>query len=190
MAWQIEYLPGLLGLMGIFFFALVELTQLLSIKTFSNRKELFSMFMIGFAGINWLFAACDRFVLQWTLIPLPLGIQISGTLLFYGGVLIRFFAFKDLGKFYNIAISIEDDHQLIKTGLYKHIRHPLYLGTLLLFLGFPIAMSSLGATAGFVFTGLPVIYYRIKIEEKILIAHFGQKYLDYKKTTGALFPWF
>lgn len=77
--------------------------------------------------------------------------------------------------------------EVINTGVYRIVRHPIYTGAILFYLGSTIITLSL-ASAGFI----PVIigfYYAIsKYEEGILTEAFGNDYLEYKKKTGMLFP--
>ena len=54
-----------------------------------------------------------------------------GYLLFLGGILLRIFAITVLGKFYDPGIVIKADHQMIQSGPYRVLRHPLHLGTVL-----------------------------------------------------------
>jgi len=77
--------------------------------------------------------------------------------------------------------------KLIAEGLQKHIRHPLYAGTLLLIIGFFFFMPT---RENLVILCVSVVYVFIGIalEEKKLIKHFGDKYQAYKKNTPMLIP--
>ena len=77
--------------------------------------------------------------------------------------------------------------EVISTGVYSIVRHPIYTGAILFYLGSTIITLSL-ASAGFI-TVIIGFYYAIsKYEERILTEAFGNDYLEYKKKTGMLLP--
>lgn len=77
--------------------------------------------------------------------------------------------------------------ELVTEGLQNKVRHPLYSGTILIFLGYfiynPLLSSFVSLLALFIY--LPI---GIRLEEKKLIEKFGQAYIDYKNEVGAIFP--
>ena len=81
-----------------------------------------------------------------------------------------------------------EDHELIVTGLYKWIRHPGYLGQLIIFLGTSTCLSN---WISILLMIIPVLFgylNRINIEEKFMVEQMGQKYVDYQKRTKRLIP--
>jgi protein-S-isoprenylcysteine O-methyltransferase Ste14 len=72
--------------------------------------------------------------------------------------------------------------KLITHGIYKKIRHPMYLGIILIHIGFPLAFSRL-LTLLSAILWIPMILYWRYLEEKELEARFGQAYRDYRKRT-------
>jgi protein-S-isoprenylcysteine O-methyltransferase Ste14 len=85
--------------------------------------------------------------------------------------------------------GIEPENELlIKTGPYKYIRHPVYLGMTIALLGIPIILKSwIGIIAVFIFF-LPSEIYRAKLEEKTLSKKFGKQWDEYLKRSGFFFP--
>lgn len=85
-------------------------------------------------------------------------------------------------------LQIVDNHKLVKNGLYKHIRHPLYLGEIFRTLIFPLIFSSLIAI---LFSVIAIIFllFRIRIEERMLLEEFGEEYEEYKRNTKKLIPY-
>ncbi|MCS5490720.1 methyltransferase family protein [Algoriphagus limi] len=95
-----------------------------------------------------------------------------------------------LSKF--IGLKPQDDSKsehLIVSGWYKRIRHPLYAGLVLIFIGYFLVS---GTYTSLVHLGCLIIYLPIGIyfEEKNLIAQFGQDYLNYRKEVPAIIPKF
>jgi len=115
-------------------------------------------------------------------------INYIGLVIIFAGIIFRFIAIKQLGKFFTVDVTIREDHKLLQVGIYKYLRHPSYSGSLLSFIGFGFAMNSwLSLLIAF----LPVFFAiinRINIEEKVLVESFGGQYLDYKKKTKRLIP--
>jgi protein-S-isoprenylcysteine O-methyltransferase Ste14 len=65
------------------------------------------------------------------------------------------------------TIRVEHDQQVIDTGPYAHVRHPMYAGAIWLFLGMPLALGSWWSL-GLIVLVLPVLAWRLLDEEKIL----------------------
>jgi protein-S-isoprenylcysteine O-methyltransferase Ste14 len=84
-------------------------------------------------------------------------------------------------------LKIVKEHHLVKDGLYKHVRHPLYLGEILRNLGFVVIFSSVYGTLT-VLLASTFLFFRMDIEEKMLISVFGEEYKEYKRTTKRLIP--
>ncbi len=80
-----------------------------------------------------------------------------------------------------------EDYRLLTDGVFKVVRHPMYLGSWLFFLGLTISTISL-ASAG-VCVVIVLFYYRVsKSEEKLLEAKFGTEYQEYKRRVPMFFP--
>ncbi len=89
---------------------------------------------------------------------------------------------------YSATLVIREDHQLITHGIYRIVRHPIYLGMMIgVILGIPIFTLSLD---GFLVLLLmiPVILNRVRMEERLLIEEFGERYQAYKESSRRLIP--
>jgi protein-S-isoprenylcysteine O-methyltransferase Ste14 len=78
--------------------------------------------------------------------------------------------------------------RLIRTGPYRWIRHPLYLGMGVALLGLAVAMGSLWGVAGVLALFLPAGTYRARQEEKALARRFGREWQDYAREVHFLLP--
>src|SRR5438552_6815945 len=65
-----------------------------------------------------------------------------GLTLLVAGIIIRATAVRTLGKYFTSTVLIKNDHRLIRTGLYRHLRHPAYAGALLAHLGLGLSFSN------------------------------------------------
>ncbi len=139
--------------------------------------------------IALLFATIDFVGWHYTRLPrLEPYVIYVGFGLFIISCLIRWWGFASIGKYFNPRVAVYENHQLITSGAYKHIRHPLYLGTLLSFIAIPMVFNSWGALLLMVGTTVPALIYRIKVEEELMIRHFGDSYRDYMQRTKKLIP--
>jgi len=112
-----------------------------------------------------------------------------GLFLIVAGMIIRFIAVQSLGRFFTIYVTIQENHKIIKEGVYKMIRHPSYLGSLISFLGFGISVNN---WISLIIVTIPIVIafiYRIKEEEKILLKQFGSDYSEYMRSTYRLIPY-
>ena len=103
------------------------------------------------------------------------------------GLIIRIVAIGTLKKNFSSRLRIREGHTLVRNGIYHWIRHPAYLGLILIILGIPVLLSSV---LGFLVMLLivPLLLHRIKLEERMLIGWFGAEYDEYIKQTKRLIP--
>ena len=126
----------------------------------------------------------------WTAFNSPLwGLRVSGILLIIAGITARFLSRKALGKQYSVHVETSEEHKLVTDGIYKHLRHPAYLGLLCLFVGIPLAMGSWAGTIIAIAGGIPSIIFRTNIEENSLSEWFGEDFENYKKKSWRLMPY-
>jgi protein-S-isoprenylcysteine O-methyltransferase Ste14 len=104
------------------------------------------------------------------------------------GVVIRLLAIYTLGQFFTVDVTIRPNHRIKKDGLYKYLRHPSYAASLLSFIGMGITFNNWLSLLLLVTAVLVVFINRIRVEETVLIEHFGAEYVAYKKVTNGLIP--
>ena len=131
-------------------------------------------------------------------IPLPwLYVQLwpSGFLPFWlgaaltvAGLLFAVWAREHLGRNWSHSVTIKHGHELITTGPYAVVRHPIYTGILAGFLGMAIAISQV---RGFLVVVLIFIVFWLKLrkEEEWMRSQFGETYATYARQTAALIPY-
>lgn len=112
----------------------------------------------------------------------------AGIVLILLGLVIRWLAILTLRRFFTVDVAIARGQEIIRKGLYAHIRHPAYSGSLMSFLGLGIAFSNWLSTIIIFVPILTAFLYRIKIEEAAMREAFGEPYSDYCKNTKRLIP--
>jgi protein-S-isoprenylcysteine O-methyltransferase Ste14 len=121
-------------------------------------------------GIAWLSLAAMMVVsaldhrFGWS--HVPTAICVVGVVLVAVGVSVMMLVVVQ-NRYASATIRVESDQQLISTGLYGLVRHPMYTGNVILMVGIPLALGSYWGLV-FVVTGLIVLTWRIRDEEKLL----------------------
>jgi protein-S-isoprenylcysteine O-methyltransferase Ste14 len=93
-----------------------------------------------------------------------------------------------LGRNWSGRVTLKENHELIQSGPYALVRHPIYTGILAMLLGSAIAV---GQWRMFIFFALLLLSFwlKLRIEEKWMIEHFGPTYEAYRKRVAMLIPW-
>jgi protein-S-isoprenylcysteine O-methyltransferase Ste14 len=120
---------------------------------------------------------------------LPLGPACFwiGAALTAGGLLFSVWARRHLGKNWSQAVTVKEGHELITSGPYALVRHPIYSGLLLGFVGCAVAR---GEWRGLLAVALVfgVLWHKLRLEEKWMRAEFGAPYDAYSRQVAALVP--
>ena len=111
-----------------------------------------------------------------------------GAILVVIGLIIRITSIMTLRQYFTYSVANVEDHKLIETGLYKNIRHPGYLGQLLIFLGISISISNWLSIPLMMIPIMIGYIYRMNVEERFMVEQLGEKYLNYQKHTRRIIP--
>jgi len=101
---------------------------------------------------------------------------------------IWFWGYQTLGWFYSQELVIYQGHQLVERGPFRFVRHPMYTGLILVYLGIGWAAQSWAAVVLVILATAIFGSYRIPVEEKALISEFGEQYISYSKRVKRLIP--
>ncbi|MDB6163932.1 MAG: isoprenylcysteine carboxylmethyltransferase family protein [Xanthomonadaceae bacterium] len=134
----------------------------------------------------------------WTSIGLafsPIGtlhsvaLQVAGLVVMAVGIVVRSTAIAQLGRLHTPNVAVRTDHQLKVTGLYRLVRHPSYLGALIAYFGFSLALGN-WLSVVVIMGAMSCLYlYRIHEEDAAMLAAFGDPYRAYCERTRRLIPW-
>jgi protein-S-isoprenylcysteine O-methyltransferase Ste14 len=116
-------------------------------------------------------------------LPFWLGAAIT-----IAGLLFAVWARKHLGRNWSGSVTIKQDHELITTGPYAIVRHPIYTGILAGFVGMAIAISQVRGLIVVVLV-LVSFWLKLRMEEKWMRSQFGETYTAYARQTAALVPY-
>jgi protein-S-isoprenylcysteine O-methyltransferase Ste14 len=115
-------------------------------------------------------------------------LAIIGLMIMVVGLLIRIWSMLTLSKYYTRTLLTIEKQEIVKKGPYRIIRHPGYLGTILIWSAAGLAMENEIIFIVATIMILIAYLYRIENEEQMLIKQFGEKYTDYKKHSWRLIP--
>ncbi len=122
------------------------------------------------------------------ILPFSFASYWIGITVLVAGLAFTVAARRHLGGNWSGTVTVKQGHELIRSGPYALVRHPIYTGMLIGFIGSAI---SLGEVRGLVAVALVVVAFLIKIrlEERWMTENFGDAYRRYRKEVRALIPY-
>jgi protein-S-isoprenylcysteine O-methyltransferase Ste14 len=112
----------------------------------------------------------------------------TGAAITVAGLLFSVWARRHLGANWSQAVTLKQDHELITSGPYALVRHPIYTGLLLALLGSALARGEWrGLLAVLIVFG--VLWQKLRLEEKFMRNQFGESYEAYSRRVTALVPY-
>jgi protein-S-isoprenylcysteine O-methyltransferase Ste14 len=114
-------------------------------------------------------------------------IAMLGAVLTVVGVAFAIWARRHIGKNWSAQVTIRKEHELIRTGPYARIRHPIYTGLLLAVAGTAIAIGEYRAIVAFAVIAVGFIV-KAKREEAFLATQFGPAFDEHRRQTGFFLP--
>jgi protein-S-isoprenylcysteine O-methyltransferase Ste14 len=119
---------------------------------------------------------------------MPALLRIVGVVVMWLGLALRVWAIVALGGGFRTTVEVEPGQAVVSSGPYRWIRHPSYTGLLLIVAGFGAALGNWLSLAACVVLPLPVILWRIRVEEAELNRVLGQAYRTYQSDRARLIP--
>lgn len=171
------------------FFYWVYMAFSVKSATYRQNRVYRAIYLLNLALVFWLLNA-EHFpveVANKRLLPEDDIVQITGALITFLGVVFAIWARRVLGSNWSGEITLKKEHQLVQSGPYALVRHPIYTGILLGVLGTGIATGELrGLIAfGLCFLGF---FFKLRIEEELMQQQFPGQYADYKTRVKMLVP--
>jgi protein-S-isoprenylcysteine O-methyltransferase Ste14 len=113
---------------------------------------------------------------------------IAGTLIFGFALWLLWHAYHVLGRGWSGSLYVREKHALVTGGVYRLVRHPIYLGLWLWTLAQLLLLQNWITGLSGLICFLPLYLYRVPREEQMMIDTFGEEYLDYMSKTPRLLP--
>jgi len=113
-------------------------------------------------------------------------LEAVGVIVFASGIALAIWARLDLGRNWGMPMSQKAEPELVTSGPYRFVRHPIYSGLLAALLGTALATNLIGLIIVAILGGY--FYYSASVEEKNLTATFPTAYPAYRARTKMLIP--
>jgi protein-S-isoprenylcysteine O-methyltransferase Ste14 len=182
--WQIDCLPW-------YVFAAYWATTSLRVKPTKAQEKLadrLGTIVVMVVSFELLFTRSLRYgLLGERFASAESGIAWAGIVLTYLGVAIAIWARYCLGEYWSARVTLKEGHQIIRSGPYAFVRHPIYTGMLAAAAGTALVI---GEWRGVLALALILISFWRKAlrEENMLTSEFGEAYAAYRRSTGFLVP--
>ena len=147
------------------------------------NSYLVSFGMIYFPLLNIFLSTFDKFKFE-----LLNCLKIFSAFILFLDTIIFYLSHKELADDWSPFLEIKDHQKLIKTGIYKYFRHPMYLSMWIFCIFQGLVLSNLFIEIFGLLTWANLYFVRINNEEKMMINIFGKEYKEYIKKTGLIFP--
>ena len=141
-------------------------------------------------GAYLIFAPVTRLgPLNMRFVPEAFGIRVIALAMIVAGLAITVWARRHIGQFWSARVMLKEGHELIQSGPYARVRHPIYSGIFLAMLGTALFVGEWRALLG---TAIFFVGHWLKArrEEALLENQFGPAYEEYRRRTGSLLPRF
>lgn len=157
-----------------------------------NKREgqrlLLPLRLLGLAGLLPLIGyMVNPDWVSWARFDLPVWVRWVAALVASGTIPAIYAVFATIGNNISPTEATRVGHQLITSGPYRWIRHPLYTFGALFFLALSV-LTTLWWPVLFLLPGLAALIWRARFEEANLIARFGDEYCAYMQRTGRFLP--
>ena len=122
--------------------------------------------------------------------PARLAALVAGSLLYFPGLAIMLWGRLTLGRMHNVstsrAVQLFADHELVTSGPFAHVRHPMYVGGIMAELGALLLYRTW--TTLLIALDIPNLVMRSRREEEALAAEFGEAWTDYAARVPGWLP--
>lgn len=129
-------------------------------------------------------------VVEYFLVPRTIHYWISGigVVLYLGSLVLRNVAIRALGRFFSLHIEIREQHPLVKEGVYRVVRHPIYVAVIFELTSVPLVANAFYTILFALAVYMPILAVRLRREESAMVEKFGEAYREYQREVGALVP--
>lgn len=153
----------------------------------SSTQRLLTALVLGFGGFLIFARASHLGALDRRFVPDSEAGRVVGLIMVITGLAFSVWARRHIGQFWSSRVTLKEGHQLIQSGPYARVRHPIYSGIALAMIGTALFVGEWRALLG---AGIFIVGHWLKArrEEELLTSQFGHEYDEYRNRTGSLLP--
>jgi protein-S-isoprenylcysteine O-methyltransferase Ste14 len=111
-----------------------------------------------------------------------------GVVIMIAGSLLRRRCWRELGEHFTGDVKAAADQPVVQTGPYRWVRHPSYTAGMLMFVGIGVALTNWLSIVVVLAASAVAYSYRVRVEERALLAEIGQPYADFMRTRKRFIP--
>lgn len=174
-------LAGLVWLAAAFFVKRTERNEPLASRLFQLAWALVAAVLLSFPRWPWG-------PLGIRVIPRSLLLGLLGLAMTWGGIAFAIWARFYIGRNWSGRVTIKQDHELIRSGPYAIVRHPIYAGFLAALAGTTIAIGQIRAILALAIITVG-LHFKARTEEKFMRQQFGEEYARYEREVKSVIPW-
>jgi protein-S-isoprenylcysteine O-methyltransferase Ste14 len=186
-AWGWFYTAALLAVFGI---RLVFAGRSWDDKARSFNEPVLAKLGMAVWGISQLGALLYWFTpwIAWADYPVPAPGKWLGCLCLLGALVLLTMAHSSMGHYWTPGLHVRKDQPLIRSGIYRFVRHPMYAGHWVWSIGQALMVGNfIGGLSAIL--GIGLLYWnRVPSEESMLLEAFGEEYAQYMQRTGRILP--
>jgi protein-S-isoprenylcysteine O-methyltransferase Ste14 len=155
-------------------------------STMSKEGVFLSVVILSYFSIIFLYLLFPDWI-AFAHFDYPVEIRWIGVVLGIVSIVALYWTHVTLGRQYSARLEIQQEHELVQTGVYARVRHPMYT----VFISFSLAVAIVSSNWLMIFAGVLIgvgLYLITLTEEKMLTREFGEEYSEYQKRTGRFLP--
>jgi protein-S-isoprenylcysteine O-methyltransferase Ste14 len=151
-----------------------------------NERIVYMAFMVA----SYVLMFNDALSVGWLgrrFVPVSPELGAAGAAITFAGIGLAIWARWHLGQNWSATVTVKEGHELIRSGPYGRIRHPIYTGMLVAFAGTALA---LGEYRGLLALGITIVgfFAKARKEERYLVQEFGPRFEEHIRKTGMFLP--
>jgi protein-S-isoprenylcysteine O-methyltransferase Ste14 len=120
-------------------------------------------------------------------VPLSAGVALGGLALVLAGLLFAIWARLHLGRNWSGTVTLKEGHELVRSGPYALVRHPIYTGLLAALLGSAVMKGEVRSLVALALIGVALLV-KMRLEERWMVERFGEEYERYRREVKGLIP--
>lgn len=190
---MIDFIEHWISYAWLALFLVWVLASVLSKRTVQRQTDIsrFVHVVLLFTGFALIFNFYRWFEGGWLtlrIIPRESTYVVGGAIVTMAGMLFCVWARLVLGSNWSGRVTIKENHELVRRGPYRIVRHPIYTGILLGLLGTAFVYGAIRCFVGVLVCGF-AFWVKSQTEEQFMVQHFGEQYTEYRRKVRALIPY-
>ena len=179
-----------LGVIGMAIVRAPHIKRSTAIKVVKSRNDILDKALVAFVSLGlvlplvWMTTSAIA-IADYALRPIPFG---AGVLCFACGLWVLHRSHVDLGTNWSNTLELREGHRLVVEGVYRRVRHPMYVALLLYGLGQSLTLPNFVAGPSFFVPFAILVAVRMHREERMMLEKFGADYEVYVSRTKRLIP--